>query len=151
MVRRSGRANRPRHGDDPARSRKPQSEWEARALELGIAAPTDWLFSKSSKRKRPATSTSGPAPQQTRAVSSSGSGSSGFRWHLIRATLAADSSTLMSWQMDIDETIDAFRRDALDFDCKAMVLSQHKEGGERFEGQGYIRQNPDVPLYSNYM
>src|ERR1700677_4897718 len=41
---------------------------------------------------------------------------------------------------DIDETIDAFRRGALDIDCKRMVLAQHKEGGECFEGQGYIRQ-----------
>jgi hypothetical protein len=45
--------------------------------------------------------------------------------------------------MDIDETIDAFRRAALDLDCKKIVLSQHKEGGERFEGQGYIRQELD--------
>ena len=42
--------------------------------------------------------------------------------------------------LDINETIDAFRRGALDIDCKRMVLAQHKEGGERFEGQGYIRQ-----------
>ena len=48
--------------------------------------------------------------------------------------------------LDIDETIDAFRRGALEFDCKRMVLGQHKEGGERFEGQGYIRQSPDGTL-----
>jgi hypothetical protein len=47
---------------------------------------------------------------------------------------------------DIDETIDAFRRGALDFDCKRMVLAQHKAGGERFEGQGYIRQSDDGTL-----
>jgi hypothetical protein len=41
---------------------------------------------------------------------------------------------------DIDETIDALRRGTLDIDCKRMALSQHKEGGECFEGQGYIRQ-----------
>lgn len=41
---------------------------------------------------------------------------------------------------DIDETIEAFRRGTLDIDCKLMVLAQHKEGGECFEGQGYIRQ-----------
>ncbi|MDR3535347.1 MAG: hypothetical protein P4L71_02485 [Acetobacteraceae bacterium] len=41
---------------------------------------------------------------------------------------------------DIDETIDAFRRGALDIDCKRMVLAQHKEGGECYEGPGYIRQ-----------
>jgi hypothetical protein len=48
--------------------------------------------------------------------------------------------------MDIDETIDAFRRGALELDCKKIVLSQHKEGGERFEGQGYIRQELDATL-----
>jgi hypothetical protein len=47
---------------------------------------------------------------------------------------------------DIDETINAFRRGALELDCKRMVLTQHKEGGERFEGQGYIRQSPDGAL-----
>jgi hypothetical protein len=47
---------------------------------------------------------------------------------------------------DIEETIDAFRRGALDLDCKRMVLTQHKEGGERFEGQGYIRQSDDGAL-----
>jgi len=52
----------------------------------------------------------------------------------------------MVWHMDIDETIDAFRRGALDLDCKKIVLSQHKEGGERFEGQGYIRQELDGTL-----
>ncbi|MDE2514957.1 MAG: hypothetical protein KGL12_02920 [Rhodospirillales bacterium] len=41
---------------------------------------------------------------------------------------------------NVDETIDAFRRGALDIDCKHMVLTQHMEGGESFEGQGYIRQ-----------
>jgi hypothetical protein len=48
---------------------------------------------------------------------------------------------------DIDETIDAFRRGALDIDCKRMTLTQHKEGGERYEGPGYIRQNPDGSLF----
>jgi hypothetical protein len=47
---------------------------------------------------------------------------------------------------DIEETIDAFRRGALDLDCKRMVLTQHKEGGERFEGQGSIRQSDDGAL-----
>jgi hypothetical protein len=47
---------------------------------------------------------------------------------------------------DIDKAIDAFRRGALDIDCKHMVLIQHKEGGERFEGQGYIRQVDDGAL-----
>jgi hypothetical protein len=42
--------------------------------------------------------------------------------------------------------LDAFRRGTLDIDCKRMVLSQHKQGGERFEGQGYIRQSPDGAL-----
>src|SRR5579872_1046183 len=48
--------------------------------------------------------------------------------------------------MNIDETIDAFRRGAIDLDCKNMVLSRHKEGGERLEGPGYIRQDPDGSL-----
>jgi hypothetical protein len=48
--------------------------------------------------------------------------------------------------LHIDETIDAFRRGSLNFDCKRMVLSQRKEGGERFEGQGYISQSPDGTL-----
>jgi hypothetical protein len=55
----------------------------------------------------------------------------------------------MDWgiaMFDIDETIDDFRRGALDFDCRRMVLAQHKEGGERFEGQGYIRQSDDGTL-----
>jgi hypothetical protein len=47
---------------------------------------------------------------------------------------------------DIDDTIDAFRRGTLDFDCKRMVLAQRKKGGERFEGQGYIRQSTDGTL-----
>ncbi|MDE2110188.1 MAG: hypothetical protein KGJ79_03520 [Alphaproteobacteria bacterium] len=48
--------------------------------------------------------------------------------------------------LNIDEAIDSFRRGAVDIDCKRMVLTQHKEGGERFEGQGYIRQSPDGTL-----
>jgi hypothetical protein len=48
--------------------------------------------------------------------------------------------------MDIDKTIDAFRRGAIDLDCKRMVLSQQKENGEHFEGPGYIRQNADGAL-----
>jgi hypothetical protein len=45
----------------------------------------------------------------------------------------------------IDDTIDAFRRGALEFDCKHMVLS-NAHRGERFEGSGYIRQLPDGSL-----
>jgi hypothetical protein len=55
----------------------------------------------------------------------------------------------MDWEIamcDIDETIDAFRHGALDLDCTRMVLAQEKEGGERFEGQGYIRQLDDGAL-----
>ena len=48
--------------------------------------------------------------------------------------------------LDIDETIDAFRRGVLDIDCKRMVLAQHKEGGERYEGPGYIHQDRDGSL-----
>ena len=47
---------------------------------------------------------------------------------------------------DIDDTIDAFRRGTLDFDCKRIVLAQRKKGGERFEGQGYVRQSTDGTL-----
>jgi hypothetical protein len=47
---------------------------------------------------------------------------------------------------ELEETIDSFRRGVLEFDCKRMVLSQRKEDGERFEGQGYIRQSPDGTL-----
>jgi hypothetical protein len=47
---------------------------------------------------------------------------------------------------DIDESIDAFRLGALNIDCKRMVLTQHKEGGECFEGRGYIRQADDGTL-----
>jgi hypothetical protein len=48
--------------------------------------------------------------------------------------------------LHIDETIDTFRRGVIDLDCKRMVLSQHKENGPRFEGQGNIRQNQDGAL-----
>jgi hypothetical protein len=48
--------------------------------------------------------------------------------------------------LDVDETIEAFRRGVLDIDCKRMALTQIKEGGERFEGQGYIRQSDDGSL-----
>jgi hypothetical protein len=47
---------------------------------------------------------------------------------------------------DLDETIDAFRRGELDFDCKQMVLTQHRNDGKRFKGQGYIRQAQDGAL-----
>lgn len=48
--------------------------------------------------------------------------------------------------MNIDETIDTFRRGAIDLDCKKMVLRQRKGGGPHFEGQGYIRQSQDGSL-----
>ena len=48
--------------------------------------------------------------------------------------------------LDFDETIVAFHRGVLDFDCKRMVLSQNKEGGARFEGQGYVQQSPGSAL-----
>lgn len=48
--------------------------------------------------------------------------------------------------MNIDETIDSFRLGRVDLDCKQIVLSQNKEGGERFEGQGYIKQGKDGVL-----
>jgi hypothetical protein len=48
--------------------------------------------------------------------------------------------------MGIDEIIDSFRRSAIDLDCKKIILTQHKEGGERYEGPGYIRQAEDGAL-----
>ncbi len=48
--------------------------------------------------------------------------------------------------MNIDEIIDAFRRGALDLDCKKMVLRQCKDGGELYEGPGYIRQTEEGGL-----
>src|SRR5258708_5349873 len=48
--------------------------------------------------------------------------------------------------MNVDETIDAFRRGVLDFDCEKIVLRQQKDNGERLQGPGYIRQNSDGGL-----
>jgi hypothetical protein len=59
---------------------------------------------------------------------------------------SAQLSGKLALMIDIDETIEAFRRDALDFDCKRMVLVQRKQGGERFEGPGYISQSTEGVL-----
>jgi hypothetical protein len=48
--------------------------------------------------------------------------------------------------LEIDTVIDGFRRGTFEADCKKMVLTQRKKGGERFEGQGYIRQMTDGTL-----
>jgi len=48
--------------------------------------------------------------------------------------------------VNIDETIDAFRRGTLELDCKKMVLRQRKDHGEVYEGPGYIRQTPEGAL-----
>jgi hypothetical protein len=48
--------------------------------------------------------------------------------------------------MNCDETIQAFRRGALEIDCKRMIVTQRKEGGTRFEGPGYINQSADGRL-----
>jgi hypothetical protein len=48
--------------------------------------------------------------------------------------------------VNIDETIDAFRRGATDIDCKRIVLLRRKASHERFEGPGYIRQGSDGAL-----
>jgi hypothetical protein len=48
--------------------------------------------------------------------------------------------------MNIHETIDAFRRGVLELDCKKIVLRQGKDGGEVYEGPGYIRQTPEGRL-----
>lgn len=54
--------------------------------------------------------------------------------------------------MNIDTTIEDFRRAQLDLDCRRIVLTQNKEGGERYEGKGYIRQTPDgVLVYKLYV
>lgn len=42
---------------------------------------------------------------------------------------------------DIGKTVDSFRRGAFDLDCTKMVLCQRKEGGGKFEGRGYVRQD----------
>jgi hypothetical protein len=54
--------------------------------------------------------------------------------------------------MNIDNTIEDFRLGKLDIDCKRIVLSQNKDGGERYEGKGYIRQNAKgVLIYKLYV
>ncbi len=54
--------------------------------------------------------------------------------------------------VNIDKTIENFRLGKVDLDCKQMVLSQNKEGGERYEGKGYIRQADDgVLVYKLYI
>ena len=54
--------------------------------------------------------------------------------------------------MNIDKTIGDFRLGKVDLDCKRMVLRQNKEGGERYEGKGYIRQAEDgVLVYKLYI
>jgi hypothetical protein len=45
-----------------------------------------------------------------------------------------------------EKTIDTFRRGTLDIDCKRMALSARKQNGDRFEGQGYIRQSEEGGL-----
>lgn len=53
--------------------------------------------------------------------------------------------------MKIDEMIEDFRLGKLELDCKRIVLTQNKEGGERYEGKGYIKQDPDgVVIYKIY-
>lgn len=42
-----------------------------------------------------------------------------------------------------EEAIEHLRQGKLDIDCYRMTLTQEKDGGERFEGQGYIRQAND--------
>ncbi|WP_155122589.1 hypothetical protein [Burkholderia ubonensis] len=46
----------------------------------------------------------------------------------------------------MDKTIEEFRTGKLELDCRRIVLSQNSEGGERYEGKGYIRQNTDGVL-----
>lgn len=42
--------------------------------------------------------------------------------------------------MNIDKTIDEFRRGKFELDCRKIVLQQNKERGAIFEGQGYLKQ-----------
>ncbi|MCW3605197.1 hypothetical protein [Burkholderia cenocepacia] len=54
--------------------------------------------------------------------------------------------------MNIDKMIEDFRLGNIDIDCRRIVLAQDKEGGERYEGKGYIRQNSDgVLVYKLYV
>ncbi|WP_026229892.1 hypothetical protein [Trinickia symbiotica] len=54
--------------------------------------------------------------------------------------------------MNIDRMIEDFRLGEVDLDCRRLVLTQDKEGGERYEGKGYIRQNADgVLVYKLYV
>ncbi|MGN4149527.1 hypothetical protein ACS0Y3_03875 [Burkholderia gladioli] len=54
--------------------------------------------------------------------------------------------------MNIDKTIEDFRLGKVNLDCKRMLLSQNKEGGERYEGKGFIKQTEDgVLVYKLYI
>ncbi|WP_321889484.1 hypothetical protein [Paraburkholderia bannensis] len=54
--------------------------------------------------------------------------------------------------MNIDTIIEDFRLGQVDLDCRHIVLTQNKEGGERYEGKGYIRQNVDgILVYKLYV
>ncbi|MGS1063509.1 hypothetical protein [Burkholderia glumae] len=54
--------------------------------------------------------------------------------------------------MNIDEMIEVFRLGNLELDCKRIVLTQNKEGGERYQGKGYIKQDADgVVVYKLYV
>ena len=68
-----------------------------------------------------------------------------FRYRLPQRVIGS-SSVVSCGMFDIDKIIDTFRQRALDLDCKRMVLVQRKTGGERFEGQGCIRQLTDGTL-----
>ena len=48
--------------------------------------------------------------------------------------------------IDVHDTIETFRRGALDIDCTRMIVRQRKNGGPRFEGRGYLRQAEDGTL-----
>jgi len=53
--------------------------------------------------------------------------------------------------MNIYEMIEDFRLGKLELDCKRIVLTQNKEGGERYEGKGYIKQDADgVVIFKLY-
>ena len=48
--------------------------------------------------------------------------------------------------MKIPETIESFRRGALDIDCKSMALTRRGERSARYRGPGYLRQAADGAL-----
>lgn len=54
--------------------------------------------------------------------------------------------------MNIEDTIEAFRKGSFEVDCPTMVLKQRKENGEICQGSGYLKQASDGSLtYKMYV